>query len=337
MKWSVVLLISLGLFAAVSTSVLVGALRAFPSNASAGNLSSKTEVILVANALPAMSIITPNDLTIKNLSEHELPEGYFSDSTQAIGRILAVSVVPDQILTETCFVKDGDRAKLAAAIPYGMRAISVMFPSHSVTGGLLYPGSVVDVLAAFRLPSGDHAKGKAISTTLLQGIQVLAVENMSIVMKDKDEKEYVDNATYSGNRKIMITLMVTSRQAEALQLAREYGSVSVAMRNPLDKASIENNTTVLSEGQLAKFGSIMTPTVLTPERKMALLREITKQAKTSDLSSDDDVLAGFGDEPKQPLGHWNVTVIRGNDIQVQKLDNPKTEDVATEDVALEGI
>ena len=329
MKWSVVLLISLGLLAAVSTSVLVGALRAFPSNANASGLLSKVEVVLVTNALPAMSVITPNDLIIKTLSERELPEEYFSDSAQAIGRILAVSVVPDQILTKTCFVKDGDRAKLAAAIPYGMRAISVMFPSHAVTGGLLYPGCVVDVLAAFRLPSSDRARGKAISTTLLQGIQVLAVENVSIVTKDEDEKEYVDKATYSGNRKIMVTLMVTSRQAEALQLAREYGSVSVAMRNPLDKNPIENNTTVLSEGQLAKFGSIMTPAVLTPERKMALLKEMSRVTKTSDLSSH-NTLAGFGDQSEQPLDHWNVTVIRGSDVQVQKLDSPKTEDIPLE-------
>ena len=67
MKWSIVLLISLGLLAAVSTSVLVGALRAFPSSAGAGNLPSNVEVVLVANALPAMSVITPNDLAVKIL------------------------------------------------------------------------------------------------------------------------------------------------------------------------------------------------------------------------------------------------------------------------------
>ena len=74
---------------------------------------------------------------------------------------------------------------MAAAIPHGMRAISIMFPNHAITGGLLYPGSIVDILASFRLPSKDRVRGKAISTTLLQGIQVLAVENISILMKDQ--------------------------------------------------------------------------------------------------------------------------------------------------------
>jgi len=321
MKWSIVLLVALGLLAAVSMSVLVGALRAFPSNAHAGNLPSKVEVVLMANELPAMSGISPNDLTVKTISEKELPEGYLSDPAQAVGRILVIPVVQDQVLTNNCFVKDGDQAQLAAAIPHGMRAISIMFPNHVITGGLLYPGCVVDVLASFRLPSKDRGRGKAISTTLLQGIQVLAVENISIMTKGEDKKEYADKASYSGNRKVMVTLMVTSRQAEALQLAREYGSVSVAMRNPLDKNPLEHNTTVLSEGQLAKSGSLMTAAVLSSERKMDLLKDLGNSTKTSDGQSSDP-LADFISQPEQPAGQWNVTVIRGKDVQVERLDTP---------------
>ncbi len=205
MKWSVVLLIALGLLAAVSASVLVGALRAFPYSASANDLSSKVEVVLAAKTLPAMSAIAPNDLTIKTISKENLPEGYLSDPVQAIGRIVAISVAQEQILTKTCFIEGGDRARLAAAIPHGMRAINITFPNNSISGGLLYPGCVVDILASFRLPSKSRAKGKAISTTLLQSIQVLAVENVSIVTKDNEEKGRTDKPAHSSNRKLMVT------------------------------------------------------------------------------------------------------------------------------------
>jgi pilus assembly protein CpaB len=330
MKWSIVLLLALGLFAAISASVLVGALRGLPSRASASDSSSKVEVVLATKPLFAMSAVGPNDLTIKIISKENLPEGYLSDPVQAIGRILTVSVAKDQVLTQTCFVKEGDPARLAAAIPYGMRAITVTFPNNSILGGLLYPGCIVDILASFRLPSRSREKGEAISTTLLQGIQVLAVENSSIVTKD-DKKADADNAAYSDNKKQMITLMVNSRQAEALQLAREYGSVSVVMRNPLDNYPVDSDSTVLDEGKLAKFGSLLTPTVLTPERKISLLKEISKSTETSGIGSYDPS-AGFGDQSEQPLDQWNVTVIRGKDVQIQKLDNPETEDISSDDM-----
>ena len=323
MKWSLILLVSLGLLAAVSTSVLVGALRAAPSSAHAKGSSSSVEVVLATKPLPAMSAITPNDITVKVVPSEGLSEGYLSDPVQAIGRILVIPLVQDQIVTKTCFVGEGDRAKLAAAIPHGMRAISIMFPSHAVTGGLLYPGCAVDILAAFRLPSRDRLRGKAISTTLLQGIQVLAVEDVSIITKEEDQKQ-VDRSSYSGSKKVMVTLMVNSKQAEALQLAREYGSVSVAMRNPLDKRPVNNNATVLSEGQLAKSGSLMTPAVLSSEERLALLKGVSKSTKNSTLENYDP-LADLDEQSESSSNGWNVTVIRGNDVQVQVLGNSETE------------
>ena len=149
MKWSIVLLVALGLLAAIFVSALVGALRISPSSANAKDSSSMVEVVLAANGLSAMAAVGPNDLTVKTISKRDLPEGYLCDPVQAIGRILAISVVKDQIVTKTCFVGDGDRAKLASVIPHGMRAVSVTFPSHAVMEGLLYPGCIVDVFKIF--------------------------------------------------------------------------------------------------------------------------------------------------------------------------------------------
>jgi pilus assembly protein CpaB len=331
MKWSVVILVALGLFAAISASVLVGALRGLPSSAGASSSSSRTEVVLAAKPLVAMSAVGPNDITIKIAPKANLPEGYLSDPVQAIGRVLTVAVTGNQILTQTCFIKDGDPAQLAAAIPYGMRAITVTFPNSSISGGLLYPGCVVDVLASFRLPSKNREKGKAISTTLLQGIQVLAVENSSIITKTKDDKKAdADDAVYSDGKKQTITLMVNSRQAEALQLAREYGSISVVMRNPLDKSPVDSDSTVLDEGKLANYGSLLTPTVLTPERKLAILKELGGSKGTPGIGSLGQSAAS-GEQLEQPLDWWDVTVIRGKDVQTQKLNSPEAEDAPSDD------
>ncbi|MBN1787403.1 MAG: Flp pilus assembly protein CpaB [Sedimentisphaerales bacterium] len=323
MKWSIVFLVALGLFAAISASVLVGALRGLPASASASDSSSKDEVIVAAKPLIAMSAIGPNDISIQNVSKDNLPEGYFSEPVEVIGRILAVSVAQDQILTQTCLVKEGDRARLAAAIPHGMRAITMNFPNTSTTGGLLYPGCIVDILASFRLPSKNRGKGKAISTTLLQGIQVLAVENSSIVSKDDEGEKDKEEASYSGpgGKKLVVTLMVNSRQAEALQLAREYGTVSIVMRNPLDKSPVNSDSTVLNEGKLAKSGSALTPAGLTQDGKIDLLRKVGEHSAQNNLLDELDE-----NSEHLPPEMWNVTVIRGKEVEVQKVDSPDEED-----------
>ncbi|MEK7326959.1 MAG: hypothetical protein AAB217_17080, partial [Chloroflexota bacterium] len=45
----------------------------------------------------------------------------------------------------------------------------------------------------------------------------------------------------------LVTLMVNSNQAKALQLAAQYGVVSLALRNPLDTALVETDSTMLSD------------------------------------------------------------------------------------------
>ncbi len=103
------------------------------------------------------------------------------------------------------------------------------------------------------------------------------------------------------------------------------------MRNPLDKNPVDSDSTVLNEGNLAKFGSLLAPTKLSPERKIALLKEMSsKSSKKSDMSSHAP-LDGSDDQSEQ----WKVTVIRGKDVQIQKLDNSETEEIPLTDVFLD--
>ena len=328
MKWSIVVLIVLGLLAAVSTAILVGSLRVSPSDSDRN--AADMEVAVFTTSLPAMSVITSKDITTSTIPKNDLPEGYISQPVQAIGRILGTSVVEEQILTKSCFVADGSAAQLAAAIPHGMRAVSIVISNNFITGGLLYPGSVVDILASFRLAPKDRGKGQAISTTLLQGVQVLAIDNISVVSKREEKTDSVKPISYSGSRKMRVTLMVSPRQAEALQLAQGYGKISLAMRNPLDRDPIDDDTTVLSEGQLAKYGTMMTPAILTAQQRSDFLEKtgsptrnfekISRNTnKNTKISSKTSSMAKA--QPReQGAPRWGVTVIRGQDIQMQELD-----------------
>ena len=107
----------------------------------------------------------------------------------------------------------------------------------------------------------------------------------------------------SPGKKLTVTLMVSPQQAERLQLAREYGTVSVAMRNPLDRYPIDSEITVLREGQLGQLDSLMT------EEQKAELPEEIKNLQEKDTGLQDP--------------GWGVTVIRGQEVTEYEMDIPE--------------
>ncbi len=234
MRWTIVILVILGLAAAFAMMLLVGALR---TDKEAKTLKGDVEVVVAKKSLPKMSVITSDSIDKKKASRAGLPEGSLTDGIQAIGRVLAVPVVEGQVLTKYCFITQGSGAQLAATLAPGMRAVSVPISGNYVMGGLLYPGCIVDVLSASRLSGPGNKDDDAISTPLLRGIQVLAVQEESIVSKPSEDKKAGGKKDYGGN--LTVTLMVNTRQAEALYLAMESGRISLAMRNPLDKISAD--------------------------------------------------------------------------------------------------
>jgi hypothetical protein len=95
-----------------------------------------------------------------------------------------------------------------------MRVVTVFIYSRGMPDkALLYPGCLVDVMVSYKLPSRD-SKLEALSTTMLRGIQVLAIKR-----------------DIQGT---LVTLVLDTEQAEVLSLAIENGSISLAVRNPLD-------------------------------------------------------------------------------------------------------
>ena len=189
-----------------------------------------------------------------------------------------------------------------------MRAVSVPVSKHSVMGGLLYPGSIVDVVATFRLSNNDRATGEAISTTLLHGVQVLAIQQKSIMSGPDSEEQ---SAPPASVRELTVTLMVDSKQAQALQLAMEKGSVSLAMRNPLDKDPVDAEAMVLSQGRLARMGSMLTPAVLHEDKLEGNLADLGSTITHNPAVCDKNLAnKQSASDPAQ----WHVEVIRGKNV-----------------------
>ena len=94
-------------------------------------------------------------------------------------------------------------------------------------------------------PGTANQTEDTISLTLLKAVQVLAVEGRTILTTD--EPASAPASSSRGLQRQMVTLMITPKQAELLQLAQKFGSISLAMRNPLDSETPAAGETLLSQ------------------------------------------------------------------------------------------
>lgn len=337
MKFSIIILLVLGIVAAGCAALLMGILKI---DTPASAQSKGIEVAMANVSLPAMTAITQEHIDKENVSRNELPKGILVNPISVIGRVLAVPVFQGQILTETCFVAEGSGAHLAAQIPHGMRALTVPVSSKSMPDrNLLYPGCVVDVLVSYRL-SGRYSEGNAFSGTMLREIQVLAIGNETVITNSENGEN--GNKQKSGKRGTLVTLLVDTKQAEGLQLAVDNGTISLSIRNPLDKKEFETEGSVLNQDRLAQRGDVLEPTVQPlVENASKLLQDDPNQpgqeSKSDNPQKKDTqmTIPGIvlpGQENKQSGNtrfrksfRWPVEVLRGREKTVEEFEAEESE------------
>ncbi len=236
MKWAAVLLGILGFAAAVCAGLLVNTLRA--STAPAPIIMATTtevqpmiSVLYATTGLPAMTVVDAKAVVVRAVPKNQVPKDYISSPVDVVGKVVGVPVVEGQAFTLACFADRPTARQVADAIPFGKRAVGISVTDYSGLEGMLYPGSTVDVMASFKTQNGESQD--AVTTTLLENIQVLGIERQTVV---SSEKSIMDNSAYSASRgnTRRVTLLVTTEQAKRLQLAMEQGILSLALRNPLD-------------------------------------------------------------------------------------------------------
>ncbi len=330
MKLGIIILVALGLIAAACAALLVGALGT--GSSTTVQAASGIEVAVAKRSLPAMTVVTLEHVAKQRVAKNDLPQGQglLLDPARVIGRVLAVPVVEGQVLTDSCFVLEGTGAQVLAAMPDGMRAVTLSLSGRAVPDALfLYPGSVVDVLFSFKLSA--KSVGEAGSLTILSGIQVIAVDGASVVSNPEQE---ATAKTRRAGGSVQVTLMVDQKQAEALQVLADNGNISLTIRNPLDKSTGDMQATVLSEGQLARLSSLLTAEgVAAPQKQRAMQDWLAAQLlgpKDANESPQGNGASSapapvpqpsFAEQsPSRPNPRWGVEVIRGKETKTEEFD-----------------
>lgn len=208
----------------LALAVIFGLFAAFYATLWVGQRSSvaSSKVAVAAVDIELGSKISPQMLTMVEWPAGSLPPGSFTDVSKLQDRVVRIAIPRGDAILERKLSPPGTQGGLSAVIAEGKRAMTVRVNDVVGVAGFALPGNYVDVMVNTQKDSKDTQ----ISLTVLEQVLVLAVAQEA---SRDDTKPKVVSA---------VTLELTPEEAEKLDLARNVGSLSLVLRNQLDKESV---------------------------------------------------------------------------------------------------
>jgi pilus assembly protein CpaB len=188
-----------------------------------------TQVAVAADDIGLGQPITGPMIRTVNWPKDSLPPGTFADPKQLEGRVVRTSLSRGEPVLDSKLAPIGTKGGLSAMIDEGHRAITVRVNDVVGVAGFALPGNYVDVIVNTQAPENKNNSNQSISKIVLERILVLAVAQE--VSRDETQPKVVN----------AVTLEVTPEQAEKLDLARSVGTLSLVLRNQIDKDKLSTD------------------------------------------------------------------------------------------------
>ena len=186
--------------------------------------SDAVPVVVAAVDLPWGTKLNSEMIKRTPYLKESLPPGYFSDSDAMEGRVLIVSLKPNEPILESKLAPTSvTTGGVSAVIKPGMRALAVKGDKVLGISGFINPGNRVDILVTMT----DKKRKRETTKIVLQNIHVLAT-GKEIQRNDKGDPSPVD----------VYTLEVTPKEGEKLTLAASKGKLQFALRNVTDAETV---------------------------------------------------------------------------------------------------
>lgn len=199
---------------------------------------TQIEPVLVAVAdLARGKMVTAADVEVCQWPKGLAPANALRKTEDAVERAAVTQVFKGELMLESKLAVKGAGRGLAALVPSGMRALTVMASKVATNvAGFVLPGNKVDVLLNMRGGREDDSGGGS-TMTLLQAVEVLAVDQRL----EAPAENKVDPKGLSS-----VTLVVTPDQANLLDLGQNMGTLTLSLRNPTDKSDAYAETATLA-------------------------------------------------------------------------------------------
>jgi pilus assembly protein CpaB len=150
--------------------------------------------------------------------------GAFTDVQTVVNRGVIATLAENEPVTSYKVAGPEAGAGLPPVIPQGMRAVSVRVNEVVGVAGFVMPGTRVDVIVTVS-NDGTGSQGGAMARTVVSNVLVLT----SGTRYDRQDPKNSQPQPTS-----VVTLAVVPEDGERIALASQQGSISLALRNPVD-------------------------------------------------------------------------------------------------------
>ena len=220
----------------------------FETEASGGE---KIKLLIAVMPIERGKVITED-----MVSTHEVPQAYVEDraikeveKAKVLGLRVGTTVQAQQTLMWTDLVTASEeRRDLSSLVQPGNRAVSVQMAREDSSVALIRPGDYVDVIAIMPQPNQPNDVHAAV--VLFQRVLVLATGLETSPDAYAEKSRNGENRVVNETTDSLLTLSLTTPEAQLLALAGERGKLAVALRNPEDQRTAERIPDVSSNSLL---------------------------------------------------------------------------------------
>lgn len=221
-----------------------------PATPTVGQAAEATVDVAVASRdMGQGMVLSPEDVRMVRWPASAVPPGYATSQAEVVGRGLLTPVRANEPLMSTKLALKEAGGGLPIVVQEGQRALSVKVDEVIAVAGFVQPGTRVDVLVTLDNVSGVT---EPLTQLVLQDIQVLTAGQV-----------HQPNPNGEPTTVTVATLNVTPEQAEKLVLASQKGRIQLALRNTLDRDSVETQgariATLLPRGRPVATGPRRAP------------------------------------------------------------------------------
>lgn len=225
MKFARIAVLAIAIVAGGTAAMLVGGDEPPPPRV-VEKQAPMSEVLVANSDINMGQVIEPGLLAWRPWPESGA-QGFITRSAQpeAIeelkGAIARQPFVAGEPLRMQKIVKADGSGFMSAILPPGMRAVATEISAETGAGGFILPNDRVDVILTRKDDGGGDERYS--SRTILTNVRVLAIDQR---VSEQDGEKVVVGRT--------ATLELMPRQTEVLALARQLGTLSLALRALVD-------------------------------------------------------------------------------------------------------
>lgn len=189
------------------------------------------EVLVARQEIPVGIVIQEGMIDRQPWPAHLVLQGFMTttspEAAAVVGMVTRSPFQAREPLIGSKLAKPNDPSFLAAALPEGMRAVTVAVDAVSAVAGYVFPGDRVDVLLTHNLLQTQSQGGSgqpSVTEVLIPNVKVIGIN-----MRGSD-------AQTQGQVQIpsSLSLEVSEANAQKIRLAEKLGTISLTLRSLKD-------------------------------------------------------------------------------------------------------